>query len=201
MPLKTDDLDQLFANGTIPEMDEIHFSKNAEEYRLQIWKDIQATGFSMSQFADECSLHHSHLYDFLNNKKQLSRDRLLVVFLNLHYDYSRICQLLRHFHQLQLYPREERDYLIMAGIQRKWSVDEINQELERNHFINLCPEKCRKNQKNIFYPGRNFMKAKRQMEKFSIYPIVHALRKKYVPVLTTAFHEEKKILIRIPSGS
>ena len=36
---------------------------------------------------------------------------------------------------------------------------------------------------------------------FSTYPIVHALRKKHVPVLTTAFHEEKKILIRIPSGS
>ena len=36
------------------------------------------------------------------------------------------------------------------------------------------------------------MKAKRQMEKFSTYPIVHALRKKHVPVLTTAFHEEKE---------
>lgn len=36
---------------------------------------------------------------------------------------------------------------------------------------------------------------------FSIYPIIHVLRKKHVPVLTTAFHEEKKILIRIPSGS
>lgn len=36
---------------------------------------------------------------------------------------------------------------------------------------------------------------------FSTYPIIHALRKKHVPVLTTAFHEEKKILIRIPSGS
>ena len=36
---------------------------------------------------------------------------------------------------------------------------------------------------------------------FSIYPIIHVLRKKHVPVLSTAFHEEKMILIRIPSGS
>lgn len=36
---------------------------------------------------------------------------------------------------------------------------------------------------------------------FSTYPIIHALRRKHVPVLITAFHEEKKILIRIPSGS
>ena len=45
------------------------------------------------------------------------------------------------------------------------------------------------------------MKAKRQMEKFSTYPIVHALRKKHVPVLTMIKKEERKLLIKIPSGS
>ncbi len=37
---------------------------------------------------------------------------------------------------------------------------------------------------------------------FTTYPIVHALRKKHVPVLTMAFKkEERKLLIKIPSGS
>ena len=36
---------------------------------------------------------------------------------------------------------------------------------------------------------------------FSTYPIVHVLRKKHVPVLTMIQKEERKLLIKIPSGS
>lgn len=145
MALKTDDIDELFSNGLLPNKDEITFNQNAEQDRIRILQDIQAAKYSLSQFADECYLHHSHLYDFLNGTKNLSRDRLLTVFLNLGYEYSKICRMLRHFHQPQLYPRDNRDYLIMLCIQKKLSIDEINQELERNGFTTLCPEKSRKN--------------------------------------------------------
>lgn len=145
MALSTDDIDRLFAEGMIPSEQEIDFNQNAEQNRIKIWNDIKATGYSMNQFADECYLHHSHLYDFLNGKKGLSRDRLLVIFLNLNYSYDEICHMLRCFRQPQLYPRDRRDYLILLGIQKKLSVDEINQELERNGFATLCPEKSNKN--------------------------------------------------------
>ena len=36
---------------------------------------------------------------------------------------------------------------------------------------------------------------------FSLYPIVHQLRKKHIPVLTSSMKDGKKIIIRIPSGS
>ena len=36
---------------------------------------------------------------------------------------------------------------------------------------------------------------------FSLYPIVHQLRKKHIPVLTSSMRDGKKIIIRIPSGS
>ena len=36
---------------------------------------------------------------------------------------------------------------------------------------------------------------------FSLYPIVHQLRKKPIPVLTSSMKDGKKIIIRIPSGS
>ena len=36
---------------------------------------------------------------------------------------------------------------------------------------------------------------------FSLYPIVHALRKKHIPVLTAVEKEGQKLLVRIPSGS
>ena len=143
LALSTDDIDLLFSKGTPPDRQEIDFHQNAEQDRNKIWHDIKASGYSINQFADECYLHHSHLYDFLNGKKQLSRDRLLSVFLNLHYDYNEICRMFRHFHQPQFYPKDPRDYLIMSGIQNHLSVDEINQELERNGFITLCPEKSR----------------------------------------------------------
>ena len=36
---------------------------------------------------------------------------------------------------------------------------------------------------------------------FSLYPIVHALRKKHIPVLTMVEKDNRKLLVRIPSGS
>ena len=36
---------------------------------------------------------------------------------------------------------------------------------------------------------------------FSLYPIVHALRKKHIPVLTVIEKDGQKLLVRIPSGS
>ena len=36
---------------------------------------------------------------------------------------------------------------------------------------------------------------------FSLYPIVHALRKKHIPVLTAVEKDGQKLLVRIPSGS
>ncbi len=144
MALSTDDIDELFQNGVTPTEQEIDFNQNAEQDRNKIWHDIKASGYSMNRFADECYLQHSHLYDFLNGKKQLSRDRLLVVFLNLNYSYSDICRMFRHFHQPQLYPKDKRDYLIMSCIQKCLAIDDINQELERSGFTSLCPEKSNK---------------------------------------------------------
>lgn len=36
---------------------------------------------------------------------------------------------------------------------------------------------------------------------FSIYPVVHQLRKKHIPVLTSVTKDGEKLIIRIPSGS
>ena len=36
---------------------------------------------------------------------------------------------------------------------------------------------------------------------FAGYPVVHALRKKHIPVLTMVEKEGQKLLVRIPSGS
>lgn len=145
MAYTTDDIDKLFSENHLPSENEINFNDNAHQDREKILQDIKNSGRSLSRFADECYLCHSHLYDFLNGKKQLGRDRLLVLFLNLNYSYTEICRLLRHFSQPQLYPLEKRDYVILLGMQNHLNVDEINQELERNGFTTLCPERSSRN--------------------------------------------------------
>lgn len=139
MTLSTDDIDKLFSEGRMPSAEEITFNQGTEQERNKILEDIKTAGYSLNQFADECYLQHSHLYDFVNGKKNLSRDRILTVFLNLHYSYEEISRMLRRFQLPQLYPRNNRDYLIMLCIQKQLSVDEISQELERNGFTSLCP--------------------------------------------------------------
>ena len=36
---------------------------------------------------------------------------------------------------------------------------------------------------------------------FALYPVVHSLRKKHIPILTAASKDGQKLLVRIPSGS
>ena len=110
-------------------------SKTAQEYGMI--SNPQATA---STNLRTNAFFSTLLYDFLNGK-QLSRDRLIVIFLNLKYEYDDICKMLRRFQLPQLYPKNRRDYLIMTGIHKKLSVDKIDLELEQNGFSTLCPVK------------------------------------------------------------
>ena len=49
--------------------------------------------------------------------------------------------------------------------------------------------------------GAKILLAQKAFSMFSLYPIVHALRKKHIPVLTVIEKDGQKLLVRIPSGS
>lgn len=135
--METEEIDKLFQEGKPPKLRDFR-KHGAEEDRNEILKDIKASGFSLTKFAEECDMTVSHLYDFLNGKKRLNRDKVLVICLELGYDYTRVCKLLRHLELPQLYPKEERDYLIMLGIEEKKTVQEIDDLLEEKKLATLC---------------------------------------------------------------
>ena len=66
---------------------------------------------------------------------------------------------------------------------------------------------------NLYYRGYNIKDLVKDLLKtkpeavyvdgdmFSIYPVVHQLRKKHIPVLTSVTKNGEKLIIRIPSGS
>ena len=49
--------------------------------------------------------------------------------------------------------------------------------------------------------GCHVLLAQKAFSMFSLYPIVHALRKKHIPILTVVEKDGQKLLVRIPSGS
>lgn len=94
-----------------------------------LYEDIISSGFSVNSFANKCLIYPSHLHDFLNGKKKLGRDNLIIVCILLNYDIPKTQRTLQGILQSSLYARNARDFQIMDGIRQKKSPEEINRIL------------------------------------------------------------------------
>jgi len=120
--------------------EEIEFVK-PKQLREKLRWEIEEAGYSISAMADECYITPSQLYDFLNGKKQMSRDKLLSVFITLGYPITKIQKLLTRFGYSELYTRNQRDYIILIGIQESVGTDGINERLKKESLKMLWREK------------------------------------------------------------
>lgn len=94
-----------------------------------LYQDIISSGSSVNSFANRCLIYPSHLHDFLNGKKKLGRDNLVIVCIVLGYDIQKTQRTLQGVLQSSLYARNARDFQIMDGIRQKKSPEEINRLL------------------------------------------------------------------------
>ncbi len=127
--------------------DEISFYTKEDERKdlEQISADIEAyisshkTPSSFNEFAREACITPSHLNQFLNGKKHMTKYYLVRIFITLGYDIDRVNSLLQRFDGSFLYARNKRDYIIMNGIVDKRSLDEIDFDLRAQGLESLCP--------------------------------------------------------------
>lgn len=109
-----------------------------EQLRKQLSNAIKSAGYSINSMASECYITPSQLHGFLKGKKQMSRDKLLSVFITLDYSITRTQKLLIRFGYGELYTRNLRDFIILEGIKDKIGLDEINEKLEAESLESLC---------------------------------------------------------------
>lgn len=126
--LSTDVLFQeIEKNGTVDKKD-IHFI-GQEEILLELYNRIAAIPASINKFAGMCDIYPSHLHDFLKGTKNLSRDKLIIVCIVLKLNLQESRNILKRLIQADFYPKNERDFEIMCGIQQGKGLDDINEIL------------------------------------------------------------------------
>lgn len=135
--LTTDDIFEKIQAGESICAEEIDFV-SPEDLRHALYNEFQKHGYSSNQIATECGISPSQLSDFLNSKKQMSRDKLLSIFITLEFDIEKVQKSLLHFGASELYARNARDFIILKGIKEALSLDDINENLRKEHFDTLC---------------------------------------------------------------
>ena len=103
------------------------------ELSIRILKSFK----SMSQFAAACGIQASQLSEFLSGKKNFSRDRLMILCITLKMSIPETQDTLKRFEHPPLYPRNQRDFLILSGIQKQLSWQEIDDILMKKGMDRL----------------------------------------------------------------
>ena len=84
-----------------------------------------------------CDICPSHLHDFLKGKKNLSRDKLIIICIILKLSIQESRNILRRLIQADFYPKNERDFEIMCGIRQGKALDDINELLAQKGLTPL----------------------------------------------------------------
>lgn len=134
--LSTDEIFQKIEDGETPSTEDIAFV-DSKQLKADLYNEIQEQGYSLNQIAKEAGLSPAHLSEFLSDKKKMSRDKLLAVFIILKYDISRLNRQLTRFGYQRLYSRNLRDFLLLTSIRDGLSLDEINDRLQKEQVDTL----------------------------------------------------------------
>ena len=141
MGAQTDEILKEIKKGTVNENNVDFIDENTVRQEIREKINADADYDSMSKFAIECSINPSHLSDFFNNGKNLGRNKLLAVLINLKYDLESIQSMLSRFGISPLYARNRRDYQIIIGIRNGKSLDDIDVILRQKNFEPIIPNK------------------------------------------------------------
>ena len=138
--LSTEEILEELEHGNVIDLNTIDFIAEASEHLNNLACDIIKCYGSYSKFAVESDISSSHLNEFLNGKKQLSRDKLICICVTLKYDIKKTRHILRCIGKTDLYCKNRRDFEILNCLQQGKSLDEINEILQKNG-LNALPDK------------------------------------------------------------
>ena len=126
--LSTDILFQEIEKNGKVDRDKIDFISK-DQILLELYGRSEAMPSSINKFANMCDIYPSHLHDFLKGKKNLSRDKLIIICIILKLNIQESRNILRRLIQADFYPKNERDFEIMCGIRQGKTLDAINEIL------------------------------------------------------------------------
>lgn len=110
---------------------------NIKEYMNTLIKDKKLT---IAQISRDSDLSDRYCYQFLSlsNPRNPSREVLLSLCIGMHLNLDETQTALKIAKYAPLYPKEERDCIIIFGIENSNSLMEINNSLYEHNFKCLC---------------------------------------------------------------
>lgn len=119
--------EKIYGNNQIDRNDISFISR--EDAINDLYQKITASYKSINKFAETCGIYPSHFHDFLKGKKNLSRDKLIIVCITLQLNIKESRELLKRLIQADFYPKNKRDFEIMCCIRQRKGLNEINETL------------------------------------------------------------------------
>lgn len=90
---------------------------------------IEKKGLKKSEIIRDAGLPRSYGYEILNGEKKPSRDRVLAICFALRLACDEVQELLKRTEYPLLYPKHERDSIILFGFSHKLSLYDVNELL------------------------------------------------------------------------
>lgn len=108
-----------------------------KEYLNTLIKDKKLT---IAQVSRDSDLSDRYCYQFLSpsNPRNPSREVLLCLCIGMHLNFDETQTALKIAKYAPLYPKDERDSIIIFGIENSQSLMEINNNLYEHNFKCLC---------------------------------------------------------------
>lgn len=129
--LKTTDKIESFVSENADEIQELSLSEYLRELLVKY-------GFDKSEVFKRAGMSDTNYgYElFRNDNKKASRDRLIRLCIGFPLSIEETQKVLRYGKVRPLYPRDERDAYILFGLNKKYTLDEIN-DLLYEHNLEL----------------------------------------------------------------
>ena len=92
---------------------------------------LDEKGLKRSDVVVRTGLDKAYVYQIFAGKKNPSRDKLITVAFGMKFNEEEIQRMLQLSGHRELWPKDERDALLLFAIQRGMSLEEVHTELER----------------------------------------------------------------------
>ena len=118
-------------------------SENDDSFRdtplqLTLQRLFNATGLSKAALAKQSGISEVYLHQVFSGRRTPSRDRLLCLCIGLHASLEEAQSLLVQAHHAPLYPREQRDAILIYGLSHELTLQEVNDALFEIKAEALC---------------------------------------------------------------
>lgn len=139
MKKSTDELSKILESKKNRKDLDDYLNQNRESFSNQTFAELleqtlKENNVSKAKAIKQSNIERTYAYEIFRGSKVPSRDKVIMLCIGMEADVEQTKQLLLRLKLAPLYLKDERDSIIIFGLQRKMSVMDINDTLDDKNF-------------------------------------------------------------------